>query len=62
MVYKQDGYTLYNMDVKLKNTDKVQPIYFFAKKTPKKGTPCDLPDIYKVGKNKRTGFLYIKKK
>jgi len=62
MVYEQDGYTLYKREVKLKNTDKKQTIYFFAKKTPKSGEACDLPPEYTVGKNKMNGFLYIKKK
>jgi len=39
-----------------------QTIYFFSKRTPKSGEPCDKPDKYKVGVNKRTGLPYLQKK
>lgn len=61
MAYKQDGYTLHKRDVELKNGG-TQTIYFFSKKKPKSGVPCDLPDGYQVGVNKQTGLPYLKKK
>jgi len=61
MVYKQDGYTLHKKEVELKNNRK-QTIYFFAKKEPKAGEPCDLPDGFTVGVNKHNGFLFVKRK
>jgi hypothetical protein len=61
MAYTQDGYTLHKRDVKLKG-GKTQTIYFFCKKMPpKSGSPCDMPNGYKVGVNKRTGLPYLKK-
>jgi hypothetical protein len=61
MVYTYDGWTLYKKDVKLRG-GKIQTIYFFSKRTPKSGTPCDMPSGYKVDVNKRTGLPYLKKK
>jgi hypothetical protein len=60
MPFTKDGYTLYTREVKLKG-DRIQRIYYFAKGKPKSGTPSDLPDGYKVGKNPRTGLPYLKK-
>jgi len=61
MAYTHNGWTLYTRDVKLKG-GRIQTIYFFSKRTPKSGKPCDLPPGYKVGVNKRTGLPYLKKK
>jgi len=61
MAYKHGDYTLYTKSVKLKN-GKMQTIYYFAKKTPVSGTPCDIPDNKTVGVNKRTGLPYLKNK
>jgi len=47
--------------VKLKG-GRNQTIYFFSKKKPKSGTPCDKPNNMSVGVNKRTGLPYLKKK
>ena len=60
MPYTHDGYTLYVKYITLKD-GKQYPMYFFSKKTPKSGNPCDMPDGYVVGKNEKTGFLYLKK-
>ena len=60
MAYMHDGWTLYNRDVTLKG-GRQQTIYFFSKRTPKSGTPCDKPPGYIVGVNKRTGLPYLKK-
>lgn len=57
----KDGYKLHKKDVTLKGGRK-QRLFFFAKKKPKSGTPCAKPDGYSVGKNKRTGLPYLKKK
>lgn len=61
MPFVKGDYTLHKRDVKLKG-GKVQTIYFFAKSKPKSGKPCDMPDGYLVGVNKRTGLPYLKKK
>jgi len=41
--------------------NKIQTIYFFSKRTPRSGTPCDLPDGFKVIVSKRTGLPLLKK-
>ena len=61
MVYTHGDYTLHSKDVELKG-GRIQTIYFFAKRKPKSGTPCDKPDNMTVGVNKRTGLPYLKKK
>ena len=61
MVYKYNEYTLYCKDVKLKHCDRLQTIYFFSKRQPKSGDPCDLPQGYIVELNKRTGLPLLKK-
>ena len=61
MVFKYEGWTLYTRDVKLKG-GKNQTIYFFSKRTPKSGRPCEMPSGYSVGINKRTGLPYLKKR
>ena len=61
MVYIHDGWTLYKRDVKLKG-GRNQTIYFFSKRKPKSGTPCDKPENTVVGVNKRTGLPYLKKR
>lgn len=60
MPYTQDGYTLYSRDVDLKNGG-TQTIYFFAKRIPKSGAPCELPSGYEVGVNGVTGLPYLRK-
>jgi hypothetical protein len=60
MAYKQGEYTLHTMKVKLRG-GKAQQIYFFSKGKPKSGTPCDKPNGYTVGVNKKTGLPYLKK-
>lgn len=63
MAYTHDGYTLFVKHITLKNKpDTTYPMYFFSKKLPKSGEPCDLPEGYTVGKNEKTGFLYLKKR
>jgi len=55
MVFKKDGYTLYQNK---KNCN----LRYFSKKVSTKGKAIDLPPGYKVGKNKRTGLPFLKKK
>ena len=62
MVYKHDGWTLFKKDVELRGGGKTQTIYFFSKKLPKSGEPCDKPANKEVGVNKRTGLPYLKNK
>lgn len=54
-------YHLHSMDVVLRG-GKEQTIYFFAKATGGKGTPCDLPDDREVVENPKNGFLILRKK
>ena len=61
MAFTHEGWTLYSRNVKLKG-GRNQIIYFFSRKTPKSGSPCDKPTNYVVGVNKRTGLPYLKKK
>ncbi len=61
MAYVHEGWTLYTREVELKG-GRMQTIYFFSKRTPKSGRPCDKPDNMVVGVNKRTGLPYLKKK
>lgn len=60
MPFLKDGYTLYTREVELRG-GRIQRIYFFSKGKPASGTPCDMPPGYKVGKNPKTGLLYLKK-
>ena len=56
-----DGWKLYKHVVFLRE-GKQQLVYVFSKRVPNRYTPCDLPDGYTVGVNKRTGFPYLKRK
>jgi hypothetical protein len=60
MAFVYEGWTLYTREVDLKGGRR-QRIYFFSKRKPKSGTPCDKPAGYVVGVNKRTGLPYLKK-
>ena len=60
MPYQHQGWTLYSREVKLKRGPKVT-IYFFSKRKPKSGKPCDaMPSGKKVGVNKRTGLPFLR--
>lgn len=59
MVYVHGEWKLYEMIVNFKGIGK-RTSYFFSKKTPKRGTPCDMPSGYEVGTNPRTGMPYLK--
>ena len=61
MAYMHDDWTLYSKDITLKG-GRNQTIYFFSKRTPKSGTPCERPFGYLVVINKRTGLPFLKRK
>lgn len=61
MVYKQDGFTLFKKDVKLKG-GREQTIYFFSKKLPKSGDPCELPEGKEVVVNPTTHLPFLRNK
>lgn len=64
MVYIYERWTLYSRDVNLKGGKK-QTIFFFAKNKPKSGTPCDMPQGYrllKTDKKRGSGMPYLTKK
>lgn len=61
MAYQHGDYTLYTTEVKLKN-GRMQTLYFFSKKQPKSGKPCDIPANKEVGVNKRTSLPYLRNK
>ena len=54
--YTHKGYTLYARPGKGET-----PLYFFAKATPKSGSPVALPSGYAVGVNDRTGLPFLRK-
>lgn len=62
MVFTHNKWTLYKRNVKLKG-GKNQTIYFFSKKTPKSGIPCDMPEGYRIkeAKTKGSGMPYLTK-
>jgi hypothetical protein len=61
MAYVLGNRTLYERDFKLKDGRTIT-IYFFSARVPESGKPCDLPDGYSVGVNKRTDLPYVRKK
>lgn len=61
MVYTHGEWKLYVIEPNFKNIGK-RKMYFFSKRTPKRGTPCDMPEGYKVGINKRTDLPYLQYK
>lgn len=61
MVYTHGEWKLYEIEPNFKYIGK-RKMYFFSKRTPKRGTPCDMPEGYKVGINKRTGLPYLQYK
>ncbi len=60
MAFEYKGYTLYTREVDLKGGRR-QTIYYFSKRTPKSGRPCDKPLGYRVVENPRTGLPFLKK-
>jgi len=53
MAYKYGDYTLHKKMVTLKGNKKTYPLYYFCKKTPKSGQPCELPEGYEVFVNEK---------
>jgi hypothetical protein len=60
MAFKHEGYTLHAREIELKGGHK-QIIYFFSQRSPKAGSPVEMPDGYRLAFNKRTGLPYLKK-
>lgn len=54
MVFTHKDWTLHKRDVVLRG-DRKQTIYFFAKKKPKSGTPCDMPEGYRIKETNTSG-------
>jgi hypothetical protein len=61
MNYIHNGYRLFKRDVTLRG-GKTITIFFFSKKLPKSGTPCELPTDKVVGVNKKSGLPYLQNK
>ena len=59
MVYKYQNWTLYKIEPNFKNIGK-RTMYFFSMKNPERGTPCDMPEGYKVNINSRSGLPFLK--
>ena len=59
--YRHGDCTLYKREVKLKNGG-TRIFYYFSKEPSNKGKPCNKPDDYEVGINKRSGIPFLKKK
>lgn len=65
MDYTLDGWTLYCREIRFYEGNvkgPVRKIYFYSKKKPVSGTPCDMPEGYEVTFNKKTGMPLLKKK
>ena len=62
LVSKKSGrtYYLHSKDVTLKNTGKVQTIYYFAPDVRAEAIDA-IPEGYKVDENPRTGLPYLRK-
>ncbi|MCK5112133.1 MAG: hypothetical protein KAQ84_01195 [Thermoplasmatales archaeon] len=61
MAYMYKSWALYKGYVELKDGNTITP-YFFSKRTPKSGIPCDLPNGYTVAFNSRTSLPYLNRK
>jgi hypothetical protein len=63
MTYVHNGWKLHTRDFDAKGGNTFT-IYFFAKKKPNSGTPCDIPDGWRVLESKKSGsgMPYLKKK
>lgn len=58
MVYKFQEWSLYKTMITHLNGE-IEPVYFFSKREPIRGTPCNLPKKYRVIKNERLGVPYL---
>ena len=61
MAYTYEGWQLYVIEPNFKTIGK-RKMYFFSKRSPHRGIPCDMPDGYEVKVNSRTGLPYLKYK
>jgi hypothetical protein len=59
MVYTYKEWTLYVMEPNFKNIGK-RKMYFFSRRVPECGTPCDMPDGYEIILNNRTEMPLLK--
>ena len=62
MAFVHNGWALHEARVTLRD-GKPRTIYFFSKRKPKSGTPCDMPEGYRVkeAKTKGSGMPYLTK-
>ena len=58
--FRHGEYTLYRRDVDV-NGGGQRTLYFFARSTPRSGTPSAKPSGYHVGVNERTGLPFLKR-
>ncbi len=58
MVFEYRGWRLYIREVKLKHTPPVT-IYFFSRKIPNSGKPCEIPANKAVGVNAEVGLPFL---
>ena len=63
MAFVYKDWTLHCRNVTLKG-GKTVTIYFFSKKKPKSGKPCDMPEGYRVkeARTKGSGMPYVTKR
>jgi len=59
MVFKHEDWTLYTIEPEFKTIGK-RKMYFFSKKIPKRGIPCDMPDGYEIVVNEKTGLPFLR--
>jgi len=59
MAFSYQGWTLYVIEPNFKSIGK-RKMYFFSKRKPNRGTPCDKPSSMVVDVNKRTGLPYLR--
>ena len=60
MKYKYEDWILYKKDISLR-CNVIKTLYFFSKRTPNSGTPCELPDGFKPVISVRTGLPLLEK-
>jgi len=56
--YKQGEWQLYVIEPNFRGIGK-RKMYFFSKRIPDRGKPCDMPDGYKVCISKKTRLPYL---
>ena len=58
MAYQYQNWCLYKTNIQLLN-GLTEDVYFFSKRKPIRGTPCDLPKKFEVVLNERIGLPYL---